>query len=224
MPLVVSTPGAVVAADEGGDLPNKPVVRWSREPGDDGPVITDVPNVRCVASGGAPLEVAEVDGKHAAGAERFRDRGQRTPYSGFVTQIVQDVPDRNDRIRVRERVVREHDLADVFRISGNVACQLEHRRRRVSRHNAMSSVEEMPGENTTPTADLNDQASSLAYGLEPLQDAWCASVGMEAQPTVMHERQIPPVVQGVGSHQNMMLALRPQGVTAVRLPYVDDPV
>src|SRR5262245_49777769 len=95
-------------------------------------------------------------GKHAAGAERFRDRGQRTPYGGFVTQIVQDVPDRDDRVRVRERVVREHDLADVFCISGNVTCQLEHRRRCVSSHHAMSCLEEVAGKEAAPTADLND--------------------------------------------------------------------
>src|SRR5262245_44006458 len=101
MPLVVTTPRAVLVTDEGGDLPDKPVGRWIREPGGDGPVITDVAWVGGVAPGSAPLVVAEVDGKHAAGAQRFRDRGQRTPYGGFVTQIVQDVPNRDHRVRVR---------------------------------------------------------------------------------------------------------------------------
>src|SRR5262249_20693129 len=150
MPLFVTTPRAVLGTDEGGDLPDKPVGRWTREPGEDGPVITDVTYVGGIAPGRGPFEVAEVDGKHAAGAERFRDRGQRTPYGGLITQIVQDVPDRDDRVRVRERGVRGDDLADFFRISGNLACQLQHRRRCVSRHPTMSRVAEVAGAAAAP--------------------------------------------------------------------------
>src|SRR5262249_3127361 len=163
MALVVPTPGAVVVAEEGGDLPDKPVVRWSREPGDDGPVITDVTCVRGVPSGRAPLEVAEAHGQHAAGAERARDRDERAPPGAFVAQMVKEVADRDDRVRVRRRVVREDQPADVFRVGSDLACQIEHRRRRVSRHNAMSPVEEMPGEAAAPTADLHDQAGTTAY-------------------------------------------------------------
>jgi len=50
----------------------------------------------------------------------------------------------------------------------------------------MSRVEEVAGEKAAPAADLNDQAGSLAYGLEPLQDARRACFGVEAEPSVMH--------------------------------------
>ena len=114
--------------------------------------------------------------------------------------------ERDDRVSVGERVVWEHDLDDAFCIKGNFACQIEHGRRCVSRHNAMSCLEQVAGKEAAPTAELDDQALSFAYGLEPLQDPRRAYVGVEAKPSVMHEREIRAVVGGIGCHQIMMPA------------------
>ena len=53
---------------------------------------------------------------------------------------------------------------------------------------------QVPGEETAAAPDLEDHASALAYGFEERQDPGRAIVGMEPEPAVVHEGEIPPVV------------------------------
>ncbi len=64
--LVLAAVGAVLAANEGGEVAVETVRRWLAESGDDGPVVADPGPRRGVLAGGAPFEVAEVDGQPLA--------------------------------------------------------------------------------------------------------------------------------------------------------------
>ena len=87
-----------------------------------------------------PLQVAQVDCDDAARPQRPPDRGQPALDRGDVRQVVEDVPDADDRIGLGERVVGQRQQAEVG-AAGGLARQIEHRRRRVSCDDPVPGIE-----------------------------------------------------------------------------------
>ena len=58
-------------------------------------------------AGGAPLQVAQVECDQTSGQERGGEGGESTPDGGKVREVVQGVPDSNDRVCDGHRIVRE---------------------------------------------------------------------------------------------------------------------
>ena len=58
----------------------------------------------------------------------------------------------------------------------------------------MPGVNQMPREQPAPAADLQDNPAPLPHRLEQCQDPGRAGVGVEAEPEMVHKRQILSVV------------------------------
>ena len=58
----------------------------------------------------------------------------------------------------------------------------------------MAAVEEVPGEQSAPAPDLDDQAVTCTHRFEERRDPGCARVGVECVPAVVHQREIVPVI------------------------------
>ncbi len=69
----------------------------------------------------------------------------------------------------------------------------------------MSGIDEMPGEETTATAEFEDDPTPGAHRLEQRNYPWAAQVCMEVEPTVVDEGKISPVIGLPGRlHPDMM--------------------
>jgi ABC-2 type transport system ATP-binding protein len=86
---------------------------------DEGPVVLDPHVRRLVPAAAPPLQGAQVQGEHAAGPQRRRDRHQRPLDGAGVGQVVQGVALADHGVRGRERVVRQGEPPQV----GGRACR-----------------------------------------------------------------------------------------------------
>src|SRR5262245_64245017 len=98
MVLVVASPRAVLVADEDGHVAYEAIGRRDRVLGDDGPVVADPPRGRPVPARRGPLQVADVDGQHAAGTQRLREGDERALDRRLVRQVTERVPDADDGV------------------------------------------------------------------------------------------------------------------------------
>jgi len=57
------------------------------------------------------LQVAEIKGHHPAGPQRIGYRGQRSVDRRGVRQVIERMPDRDDRVGLRERVIGQGEQA-----------------------------------------------------------------------------------------------------------------
>ena len=104
--------------------------------------------------------------------------------------------DRDDRVALGQGVVGENELPYV----GAGRClpgEREHRGRGVRGDDVVSRLDEVPGEEAAPAAELEDDAA--AHGLEERKDSGRAGVGMEAEAEVVHQREIVAVVRQAAS-------------------------
>jgi hypothetical protein len=125
--LVVAAPRAVLVAGEDGHLTDEPLGRRRGALGDDGPLV-DHPRIDRESRHGLGVrEITQVDREQATRPQRLRDRDQGPIDRLRVGEVAQHVPDRDDRVRLRDRVVRQHELADLLRPGGVRAGQVEHR-------------------------------------------------------------------------------------------------
>ena len=58
----------------------------------------------------------------------------------------------------------------------------------------MAGVEEMSGEQSAPTPELDDQAVPLTNRCKQGRDPGCAGVGVEPVPAVVHQREVVAVI------------------------------
>src|SRR5262245_63911507 len=159
MVLVVSPPGAVLFSEEGGDLADEDVLPRDAEAGDDGPVVAHAPMIRLLVAQRAVQTIAEVEGKNATRSQGIRGCRQRALDRSLVREVVEYVPHGDDRIAFGQRIVRKDQLPDV-RARGRLARDLEHGRRRVGRDHAVAGVNEVAGQETAATAELEDRKST----------------------------------------------------------------
>ena len=99
--------------------------------------------------------------------------------------------DGDDRVALGNRVVREDELPNLG-VGNGLPSQSQHRGRGVGCDDAVAGLDEMPGEEPAPAAELDDETA--AHGLEQRENPWRAGVGMEAEAEVMHQRQVVSVV------------------------------
>jgi hypothetical protein len=116
------------------------------------------------------------------------------------------VPDRDDRIRLRDRIVRTHQLPDLPCVPSVRPRQVEHRGRGVRRDDPVARVDQVSSEKPAPATKLDDQTVALAHGLQQLEDPGRAVVGVEAEPEVVDQREVAAVVRGVGLGHPIILA------------------
>ncbi len=141
-----------------------------------------------------PLEVAQVGGEDPAGAQRARQGHQRRVDVVGRWQVVERVADAHHRVGVGNRVDRQRQPFDRLRARRGRTREVEHRRRRVGREHAEAGVDEIPGEQPAPTPELQHQPVPLAHRCQPLDDPRGAEVGVEPEASVVHEREVGPVV------------------------------
>jgi hypothetical protein len=108
------------------------------------------------------------------------------------------MPDRDDRVRLRDRIVRKHQFPDLPRVPGVRPRQVEHRGRGIGRDHPVTGVDQVSSEEPAPAAKLDDEPVALAHGLQQLEDPWRAVVGVEAEPEMVDQRKVAAVVRGVG--------------------------
>lgn len=124
------------------------------------------------------------------------------------------MPDRDDRVRLRDRIVRKDQLPDLPRIPGVRPRQLEHRGRGIGRDHPVTRVDQVSSEESTAAAELDDQAVALANRPQQLEDAGRAVVGVEAEPEVVNQREVAAVVGRVALGHPGILARSLAGVTS----------
>ena len=118
----------------------------------------------------------------------------------------------DDRVGVRDRVVRQPHPSHVLRAGRSDSGELENCRGRVGRDDAVSGVEEVPGEQPTPAAELDDQTSSVTHGPEQRHDARRAHVGVEPEAAVVHQREVVAVIRLiVAVHAGLLSSRRRAG-------------
>ena len=76
----------------------------------------------------------------------------------------------------------------------------------------MPGVEEVSGEQAAAATQLDDQPIALAHGLDQLEDPRPAGIRVEAEPEVVHQCEVPPIVGRVGNVHRPMLAAHCPGV------------
>src|SRR5439155_1549375 len=113
---------------------------------------------------------------------------------GWVVEVVEGVSDGDDGVGGRNGVVGERQQADLLGVRCVLASQLEHGRRGVGGDHAVTGVDEVLGQEPAAATQLDDHSTSIADGLESGQDAGRAGGGVEAEPDVMDQRQVAPVV------------------------------
>jgi hypothetical protein len=74
--------------------------------------------------------------------------------------------DADDRVGRRDRVVRQHQFADLLGIAHDLVRQFEHRGRRIRRDHAVSGVDQVSREQSAPAPELDDQAAAVEHGFE----------------------------------------------------------
>ena len=144
----------------------------------------------------APLEVAEVDGEHAARVEA-PPRSRRAPGRslGRVGQVVQGGARRRRRVGRRDRVVGQVSRSisgasgAVSRASSSIAGDASVAITR------WPGVDQVAGEQAAATAELDDEAMGQPDRFEQLQDPGCAGRRVEREPRVVDEREVAPVVR-----------------------------
>jgi hypothetical protein len=104
------------------------------------------------------------------------------------------VSDGDDGVRLGEGIVGQPELSDVSARS-NLSGEVEHRRRGVRSDDPMAGLEEVPRQEAAAAAELENEVVVVSNRPEQLEDPRCTEVGMEAEPTVMHERQVAAVIR-----------------------------
>jgi hypothetical protein len=73
----------------------------------------------------------------------------------------------------------------------------------------VSGVKEIPREQAAAAPELDHETVALEHRLEQLQDPRRAIVGVEAEPPVVDQREVLPVVRGVRSvHGTILPSMR----------------
>ena len=144
----------------------------------------------------AVAQVAEVEGEDTSWPQGVCGGGQRALDRGLVGEVAEDVADGDDRVALGKGVVGENELP-YFRAGRCLPGERQHRGRGVRSDDVVSRLDEMPGEEAAPAAELEDEAA--AHGLEEREDARAAGVGMEAEAEVVHQREIVAVVRQAAS-------------------------
>ncbi len=209
MAFVVAPPRTVGVPREHRHLPDEPIRRRRGARRDDGPVVVDPSHgVRC----GRRFRIgpiAEVDRDEPPRPERLRDRDERPVDRVGAREVAQRVPDRDDRVGARDRIVGERQEADLLCAGRVLARQVEHRRRRVGGEHPVAGVDEMLRQQAAAAAELEDEAVAFPYRLEQRQDPGRAPFGVEAEPEVVDAREIGSVVGGaVGTHTRIVPSVR----------------
>lgn len=75
-----------------------------------------------------------------------------------------------------------------------LAGQFQHGGRRVGGDDAVTGLDEVPGQQAAPATQLDHDAASGSNGLQQLEDARRAPVGMKSEAEVVHEGEVRPVV------------------------------
>jgi hypothetical protein len=196
--FVVAAPGAVLVPKEHGHLADERGWGGRRALGDDGPLVGHPGPDGEARSGFGVAEVAEIQRHEAARPQGLCDRDEGSVDRGGFGEVAQLVPDRDDRVRVRDRIVRKDQLPDLPRIPGVRPRQLEHRGRGIGRDHPVTRVDQVSSEESAAAAELDDQAVALAHRPQQLEDAGRAVVGVEAESQMVDQREIAAVVGGVG--------------------------
>ena len=163
-----------------------------------------------VPAGFTPGEIAQVDREQTAGADGPSDRDQGLIDGGSVREVVENVADGDDRVRLRQGILRENEPANVIGSSRIRARQLEHRPRGVGGEDAVPGVDELPRQQAAPASELEDETLAFPHGLEELEDPRRAGIGVEAEAPVVHEREIGAVVGVAGKDHSTMVAPSPR--------------
>jgi hypothetical protein len=111
--LAAAAPGVVAVAYERGDVPDDLVGGQPGELGDDGPVRAGPGHVPLGRAYRAVLQVADVNREDPARPQRSGHGDQRAVDGRGVRQVADHVPDRDDRVRGWQRIVREPEPPQV---------------------------------------------------------------------------------------------------------------
>src|SRR5207245_2823968 len=138
------------------------------------------------------------------------ERDQGLLDGGRGREGVETVADGDDRVRLRQGILRENEPANVIGSSRIRARQLEHRPRGVGGEDAVPGVDELPRQQAAPASELEDETLAFPHGLEELEDPRRAGIGVEAEAPVVHEREIGAVVGVAGKDHSTMVAPSPR--------------
>ena len=199
--LVRAPIASVRVADERGEIPVEPVRRRLTEPRHDRPVVADPPLRHRVQPGGTPLEVTQVDGEQTARPQRPGQRDQAAPDRGRVGQVVEGVPDPDDRVHHRHRIVRQHQRLHLLGARHRRPGEFQHRRRRVRGDHPMPGRGQPLREQPGPAADLQHHPAAGPDRLEQPQNARRTGLGVKPVTLIEDVREIPPVVRLAARHQ-----------------------
>jgi hypothetical protein len=75
----------------------------------------------------------------------------------------------------------------------------------------VAGLDQVPGQQAAATAELDDHAAARSNELEQREDAGRAQVGVEPEPEMVHEGEIPPVVRIACCHSRIMARPRIDG-------------
>jgi hypothetical protein len=100
--------------------------------------------------------------------------------------------DRHDRVRGRQRIVGQDQLAHVHVGAERRPGQLDHGGRRVGRDDPVTGGQQVPGHRPGTAAQLEDQPAS--YRIQVVQEAGRAVVGVLAEAARVDQGQVVLVV------------------------------
>jgi hypothetical protein len=112
-----------------------------------------------------PAEVTEIDREDAPGTESSGGRHECAFDGRFIREIAQDVANRDDRVTVGERIIRQDQPANRLRTGGDVPRQLEHRRGCICGDDAVACLDEVTREQAAPATQLENKPLSVTNGL-----------------------------------------------------------
>ncbi len=72
----------------------------------------------------------------------------------------------------------------------------------------MACVDQVPGEEATPTPELDDKALARPHGFEQGEDAGRTQVGVSRVAQMVYEGEVPPVVGGLAVRHGNIIAAR----------------
>ena len=106
------------------------------------------------------------------------------------------MPDGDDRVALGQGIVGENQLL-YLGAGRRLPGERQHRERCVRGNDVVSGLEEAPGEEAAPAAELENEAA--AHRLEEREDARCGGVGVEDEAEVVQQREIVAVVRQAAS-------------------------
>jgi hypothetical protein len=143
------------------------------------------------------LEVADIEGEHATGAQRRCDRDKRAVEGALAGEVVERMSDRDDRVGLGQPLVCQREPANLSAITHDLARDLKHRRRRVGRDHAMAGGDQRFGQLTAAAAELQHQTVPGPHRRQPLDDTRSTRGSMDTKPEVVHQRQVASIVRGL---------------------------